>query len=78
MERIKTLRSDDKMILISIHDPNLAIRYADEIVFMKDGKIFDTLEKKIPSSLKGSVKFIINSSQIILRMIKIQIYLLEI
>lgn len=46
MERIKTLRSDDKMILISIHDPNLAIRYADEIVFMKNGKIFDTLEKK--------------------------------
>lgn len=46
MEQIKTLRSDDKLILISIHDPNLAIRYADEIVFMKDGKIFDTLEKK--------------------------------
>lgn len=46
MERIKTLKSDDKMILISMHDPNLAIRYADTIVFMKDGKIFDTLEKE--------------------------------
>lgn len=45
MERIELLKSKDKTLLISMHDPNLAIRYADEIVFMKKGSIYKKLEK---------------------------------
>lgn len=51
MERIQLLKSKDKTFLISMHDPNLAIRYADEIVFMKKGSIYKKLEKNGPDFL---------------------------
>ncbi|MFV0379297.1 MAG: ABC transporter ATP-binding protein [Anaerorhabdus sp.] len=37
----ETLKSSEKSALITIHDPNFALKYCDEIYFMSDGKLSD-------------------------------------
>ena len=39
LEKIVKLKEKNKTLLISIHDPNLALRYADEIIMMSKGRI---------------------------------------
>ena len=38
-------RSHHMCVLMSMHDLNTALRYADTFIFLKDGKIFDAVDK---------------------------------
>ena len=40
LEILKTLSSKKITIVIAIHDINMAVRYADNIMMLKDGKVF--------------------------------------
>ena len=46
LEKIVKLKKKNKTLLISIHDPNLALRYADEIIFMTKGRIEAKLSRE--------------------------------
>ena len=39
MERISTLAKEGKCIMLSLHDPTLALRYCSRLIFMKDGRV---------------------------------------
>lgn len=45
LKETQKLKEQNKSVLISIHDPNLALQYADEIVLMHEGKIYAHLKK---------------------------------
>lgn len=46
LQATKTLTQKDKSVLISIHDPNLALQYADEILLLHKGSIYAHLKKE--------------------------------
>ena len=39
MEKIRELSLEGKCVLMSLHDPSLALRYCDRLLFMKNGEI---------------------------------------
>ncbi len=43
-------KEDNILIIIVIHDLNLAIRYCDSFIFIKDGKIFSSGGKEVINS----------------------------
>lgn len=46
LEETKKLTAADKSVLISIHDPNLALQYADEILLLHKGILLAHLKKE--------------------------------
>lgn len=52
LEETRKLKESDRSVFISIHDPNLALQYADEIIVMHKGKIFAHLKKEIHNMKK--------------------------
>lgn len=40
LQRVVKLKEKGKSMLISMHDPNLALRYADEILLLHQGKLY--------------------------------------
>lgn len=46
LEEIMKLKAFNKSVIISIHDPNLALQYADEIVIMHEGLLYAHLNKE--------------------------------
>lgn len=46
LSETKKLRDTKKSILISIHDPNLALQYADEIILLHQGTLYAHLTKE--------------------------------
>ena len=49
MKHIKASVSDKKSAVICIHNPELALRYCDRILLMKDGELLSTLDVRTAS-----------------------------
>lgn len=56
MEKIISLKKTDKTLLLSVHDPNLAIRYADEVYFMQSGCIYEHISRTDQDFKEGFIK----------------------
>lgn len=46
LEETKKLAMSKKSVLISIHDPNLALQYADEILLLHNGRLITHMKKE--------------------------------
>ncbi|MBE6938617.1 MAG: ABC transporter ATP-binding protein [Ruminococcaceae bacterium] len=42
-ERIKALSRDGRCVLLSLHDPNFALKYCDRLLFLDSGRIFEDI-----------------------------------
>lgn len=72
MDIIYSLTKENKLVIINMHDLNLAINYADEIILMKDGKIIkhtkEITEEDIKLLYGVDVDIIHNNNQKIITM----------
>lgn len=57
LQETKRLSALKKSVLISIHDPNLALQYADEILLMHQGRLVAHFEKEHHSMKEQLLKY---------------------
>lgn len=53
MEEIKRMTREGKGVLIALHDPNLALKYCDQAILIKDGRIIAKGEAKTVITAKN-------------------------
>jgi len=54
LQKLKKLTNKNKAIITALHDPNLALKYSDKIIIIKDGKIL----------AKGDTKKVMNNKNL--------------
>ena len=70
MDVIRDVVEDGKTAIVALHDLNLALRYADEVIIMKDGKVLangkptEVLNERIIESVYGVKAIIKNESRL--------------
>ncbi|MDD5900193.1 MAG: ABC transporter ATP-binding protein [Lachnospiraceae bacterium] len=67
MRQIRSMLSEQKSILMCIHSPELALRYCDRILLMKDGELVASLETSAATlaELNEKLSLIYDSIQVV-------------